>query len=48
MQNIRIRPAEERDIPAMLADLSDRLSRIPKWKDICKEREEAAKRLMGK
>ena len=36
------------DIPAMLADLSDRLSRIPKWKDICKEREEAAKRLMGK
>ncbi len=36
------------DIPAMLADLSERLKIVPKWKDICKEREEAAKRLMGK
>jgi len=36
------------DIPAMLADLTQRLTQIPKWKDICREREEAARRLMGK
>ena len=36
------------DIPAVLSDLAERLKTIPKWKDICKEREEAAKRLMGK
>ena len=36
------------DIPAVLADLTQRLTQIPKWKDICREREEAARRLMGK
>ena len=35
------------DIPAVLADLTERLENIPKWKDICREREEAAKRLMA-
>ncbi|MBE5815629.1 MAG: 4Fe-4S dicluster domain-containing protein [Clostridiales bacterium] len=36
------------DIPAVLSDLAQRLTAIPKWKDICKEREEAAKRLAGR
>ncbi len=33
------------DIPAVLAELSDIVKAIPKWRDICREREEAAKRL---
>ena len=32
------------DIPAALADLAQRLEAIPKWADICKAREEAAKK----
>ena len=35
------------DIPAVLADLAQRLTQIPKWKDICREREEAARKLMA-
>ncbi|MBR4067486.1 MAG: aldo/keto reductase [Clostridia bacterium] len=36
------------DIPEMLADLAKRLESIPKWRDICKERAEAARKLAGK
>ncbi len=32
------------DIPNVLKDLTARLEAIPKWSDICREREEAAKR----
>ena len=32
------------DVPSSLAELSERLKSIRKWSDICKEREEAAKR----
>ena len=35
------------DIPAVLSDLTERLENIPKWKDICREREEAARKLMA-
>ncbi len=33
------------DIPTVMADLSRKFDSIPKWGDICREREEAAKRL---
>ncbi len=33
------------DIPAALAEMSRMLKKIPKWSDICREREEIAKRL---
>ena len=33
------------DIPGVMAELNQTLSDIPKWAEICKEREEAAKRL---
>ncbi len=33
------------DIPQVLASLSEKLETIPKWRDICKAREEAAKRM---
>ena len=36
------------DIPGALADLTDRLSRLPSWAQICKERAEAQKRSQGK
>lgn len=32
------------DIPAAMKDLADKLAGIPKWADICRQREEAAKR----
>lgn len=32
------------DIPSALRDLSDKLEKLPKWADICKKREEDAKR----
>lgn len=32
------------DIPAAMADLSQKLEAIPKWRDICREREEAARK----
>ncbi len=32
-------------IPVILDDLAERLKTIPKWSDICREREEAARRL---
>ncbi len=35
------------DIPSVMAELAKKLEAIPKWRDICKEREEAAKRLKG-
>ncbi len=33
------------DIPAVIAELNGHLAGIPKWADICREREEAARRL---
>ncbi len=37
------------DIPDVMKKLSEKLKTIPKWSDICREREEAAKKLkMGK
>lgn len=33
------------DIPGVMAELHETLSKIPKWVDICKQREEAAKRV---
>ncbi len=33
------------DIPKVLTDLTNKLEEIPKWKDICKVREEEAKKL---
>ena len=33
------------DIPTVLADLSGIVEKIPKWRDICRAREEAAKKL---
>ncbi len=36
------------DIPAMMQELTQRLKTIPSWAQICKEREEAAKRNQGK
>ena len=33
------------DIPAVLAELSDRVAKMPKWADISREREEAAERI---
>lgn len=35
------------DIPKVLQDLDEKLKTIPKWADICREREEAAKKLKG-
>ncbi len=35
------------DIPAVLSELCATLERVPKWLDICREREAAAKRLRG-
>jgi len=32
------------DIPGVMAELNETLSKIPKWVDICKQREEAAKK----
>ena len=32
------------DIPAALADLNEVLKKIPSWADICRQREEAARR----
>ena len=32
------------DIPAALADLTEVLKKIPSWADICRQREEAARR----
>lgn len=32
------------DIPGVMAELNERLSKIPKWADICRQREEAAKK----
>ena len=32
------------DIPSALADFSERLEKLPKWADICRERESAAKK----
>ena len=32
------------DIPAALADLNEVLKKIPSWTDICRQREEAARR----
>ena len=32
------------DIPAAMKDLADKLAGIPKWTDICRQREEAAKK----
>ena len=32
------------DIPSVMAELNETLSKIPKWVDICKQREEAAKK----
>ena len=36
------------DVPAAMADFADRLSKVPSWAQICREREEAARRLEGK
>ncbi len=33
------------DIPGVMAELNEKLKTIPKWADICREREEAAKRI---
>ncbi|MGN0801539.1 MAG: aldo/keto reductase, partial [Candidatus Faecivicinus sp.] len=33
------------DIPGVMAELSETLSKIPKWADLCKQREEAAKKV---
>ena len=32
------------DIPAALSDLTERLTKIPSWREICRQREEAAKK----
>lgn len=32
------------DIPSIMTDFSERLSKLPKWADMCRERAEAAKR----
>ena len=32
------------DIPGVMTELNETLSKIPKWVDICKQREEAAKK----
>ncbi len=34
-------------IPAVMKDLADRLEALPKWADLCRQREEAAKKLKG-
>ena len=36
------------DIPAAMRDFADRLAATPTWAQICREREEAAKKLAGK
>ena len=36
------------DIPTVLADLTQRVEKMPKWADISKAREEEAKRLRNK
>lgn len=33
------------DIPGVMAELNEKLSAIPKWVDICRQREEAAKKM---
>lgn len=35
------------NIPGVMAELADALSRLPKWADLCRQREEAAKKLRG-
>jgi len=35
------------DIPGALADLTDRLSRLPSWAQICRQRDEEQRRLRG-
>ncbi len=34
-------------IPDIMEELTERVARIPKWRDTCRQREEEAKRLMG-
>lgn len=36
------------DVPAAMADLADRLSKMPSWAQICRERDEAQRRSEGK
>ena len=36
------------DVPAAMADFADRLSKMPSWAQICKERDEAQRRLESK
>lgn len=36
------------DIPGVMTELTGILSKIPKWADICREREEAARKLAGR
>ena len=33
------------DIPAIMQDLAAKIAALPSWEDICREREEAAKRM---
>lgn len=35
------------NIPGVMAELADALSRLPRWADVCRQREEAAKKLRG-
>ena len=35
------------NIPGVMAELADALSRLPRWADLCRQREEAAKKLRG-
>ncbi len=35
-------------IPDIMEELTERVARIPKWRETCRQREEEAKRLMGK
>ena len=36
------------DIPAAMAELADALSKMPSWAELCRQREEAARKLQGK
>lgn len=36
------------DVPAIMADFAERLTKIPKWAEICRQREEGAKKLQRK
>ena len=36
------------DIPAAMAELADALSKMPSWAELCRQREEAARKLQNK